>query len=74
MLDLSSRAGVPAAELLRSEAEQLRRDARSAGQRRAATLSVTLMLPLGLCVLPAFMLVGVVPLLISVLSSTLTTF
>ena len=74
VLDLSSRAGVPAAELLRSEAEQLRRDARSAGQRRAATLSVTLMLPLGLCVLPAFMLVGVVPLLISVLSSTLTTF
>ncbi|WP_158251166.1 type II secretion system F family protein [Cryobacterium sp. Y11] len=74
VLDLSTRAGVPAAELLRSEAEQLRRDARSAGQRRAATLSVTLMLPLGLCVLPAFMLVGVVPLLISVLSSTLATF
>ncbi|MDJ0347994.1 hypothetical protein [Cryobacterium sp. PH29-G1] len=74
VLDLSTRAGVPAAELLRSEAEQLRRDARGAGQRRAATLSVTLMLPLGLCVLPAFMLVGVVPLLISVLSSTLTTF
>ncbi|TFD66926.1 hypothetical protein E3T47_06070 [Cryobacterium ruanii] len=73
VLDLSMRAGVPAAELLRSEAEQLRRDARSAGQRRAATLSVTLMLPLGLCVLPAFMLVGVVPLLISVLSSTLVT-
>ncbi|SEN40700.1 hypothetical protein E3O25_04185 [Cryobacterium sp. TMT1-3] len=74
VLALSMRAGVPAAELLRSEAEQLRRDARSAGARRAATLSVTLMLPLGLCVLPAFMLVGVVPLLISVLSSTLTTF
>ncbi|WP_105033471.1 type II secretion system F family protein [Cryobacterium aureum] len=73
VLDLSTRAGVPAAELLRSEAEQVRRDARSAGQRRAATLSVTLMLPLGLCVLPAFMLVGVVPLLLSVLSSTLTT-
>ncbi|MDJ0338166.1 type II secretion system F family protein [Cryobacterium sp. PH31-O1] len=74
VLALSIRAGVPAAELLRSEAEQLRRDARNAGARRAATLSVTLMLPLGLCVLPAFMLVGVVPLLISVLSSTLTTF
>ena len=74
VLSLSIRAGVPAAELLRSEAAQLRRDARSAGQRRAATLSVTLMLPLGLCVLPAFMLVGVVPLLISVLSSTLTMF
>jgi tight adherence protein B len=74
VLDLSGRAGVPAAELLRSEADQLRRDVRSEGQRRAATLSVTLMIPLGVCVLPAFMLVGVAPLLLSVLSSTLTTF
>lgn len=74
VLDLSGRAGVPAAELLRSEADQLRRDARSEGQRRAATLAVTLMIPLGVCVLPAFMLVGVVPLLLTVLSSTLTTF
>ena len=74
VLDLSGRAGVPAAELLRSEADQLRRDARSEGQRKAATLAVTLMIPLGVCVLPAFMLVGVVPLLLTVLSSTLTTF
>lgn len=74
VLHLSGRAGVPAAELLRSEADQLRRDARSEGQRRAATLAVTLMIPLGVCVLPAFMLVGVVPLLLSVLSSTLATF
>ena len=71
VLDLSARAGVPAAELLRSEAEQLRRDARSDGRQRAETLAVTLMLPLGVCVLPAFMLVGVAPLLLSVLSSTL---
>jgi tight adherence protein B len=28
------------------------------------------MMPLGLCVLPAFMLLGVAPLLIAVLSST----
>jgi len=74
VLELSRRAGVPAVELLRSEAEQRRRDARSVAQGRAAALSVTLMLPLGVCVLPAFMLVGVVPLLISVLSSTLATF
>lgn len=74
VLDLSVRAGVPAAELLRAEAEQLRRDARAEGQRRAATLEVTLMIPLGVCVLPAFMLVGVVPLLMTVLSSTLTAF
>lgn len=70
VLSLSRRAGVPAAELLRSEAEEMRRKARSEGQRTAATLAVTLMLPLGLCILPAFMLLGVAPLIISIVSST----
>ena len=70
VLALSRRAGVPAAALLRSEASEARRRARSDGARRAATLSVTLMLPLGLCILPAFMLLGVAPLLIAVISST----
>ncbi|NQX10912.1 type II secretion system F family protein [Microbacteriaceae bacterium VKM Ac-2855] len=71
ILALSSRAGVPAARLLVSEAALARRRARSAGQRAAASLSVTLMLPLGVCVLPAFMLLGVAPMVIAVLSSTL---
>ncbi|MCU1404022.1 MAG: hypothetical protein JWQ43_325 [Glaciihabitans sp.] len=70
VLELSRRAGVPAAELLRSEAEELRRGARAEVAERAASLSVKLMLPLGLCVLPAFMVVGVFPLLISVITST----
>lgn len=74
VLALSRRAGVPAGELLRSEARQTRLRERSAGQQRAARLGVTLMIPLGLCVLPAFMLLGVMPLLISVLSSTLRLF
>jgi tight adherence protein B len=74
VLSLSRRAGVPAAELLRSEAEEVRRAARADGQRAAATLAVTLMMPLGLCILPAFMLLGVAPLLIAIVSSTITTF
>ncbi|AMB59387.1 type II secretion system F family protein [Microterricola viridarii] len=74
VLALSRRAGVPAGELLRSEAGLVRVRARSAGQQRAARLAVTLMIPLGLCVLPAFLLLGVMPLLISVLSSTLRMF
>ncbi|MET1019348.1 MAG: type II secretion system F family protein, partial [Microterricola sp.] len=74
VLALSRRAGVPAVELLRSEAQLARLRSRSAGEQRAARLAVTLMIPLGLCVLPAFMLVGVLPLLISVLSSTLGAF
>ncbi len=72
VFDLSQRAGVPAGALLRSEADRVRREASSEAERKAATLAVTLMLPLGVCVLPAFMLLGVAPLMISVLSSTVT--
>ena len=71
VLRLSARAGVPAALLLRSGADAARRAARSAGERSAATLAVTLMLPLGLCILPAFMLLAVAPLMLSVVSSTI---
>ncbi|MGK9149442.1 type II secretion system F family protein [Plantibacter flavus] len=70
VIALSARAGIPAGELLRSEAEQLRDQARSDGERAAAVLATRLMIPLGVCVLPAFLLVGVAPLLLSVLSST----
>ena len=73
VLALAQRAGVPASELLRSEAEQRRRQARSEGQRGAAALAVRLMIPLGVCVLPAFMLVGVAPLLLAIVSSTVVT-
>ncbi|NYF11639.1 tight adherence protein B [Leifsonia sp. AK011] len=74
VLALSTRAGVPAAELLRAEAEEQRRDARAEAQAAAAALGVRLMLPLGLCVLPAFLVLGVAPLLVAVLSSTVSSF
>lgn len=71
VLDLARRAGVPAAELLRSEADQSRRKVATQAERRASVLAVRLMLPLGLCILPAFMILAVVPLLIAVVSSTI---
>jgi tight adherence protein B len=71
VLDLASRAGVPASDLLRAEADQLRREHLAAVQVRVARLGVTLLLPLGACVLPAFLALGVAPLLISVLSQTM---
>jgi tight adherence protein B len=74
VLDLSRRAGVPAAELLRSQAEEVRREACATAVDAASVLAVRLMLPLGVCILPAFMLLGVAPLLISVISSTVATF
>ncbi|WP_439902910.1 type II secretion system F family protein [Microbacterium azadirachtae] len=70
ILRLSAAAGVPAVELLRAEADRARRDARTAGRRGAALLSSRLLLPLGACTLPAFMLLGVAPLILSVLSTT----
>jgi tight adherence protein B len=73
-LALSRAAGVPAVELLRSSADEARRDARAAAQAAAARLGVLLMLPLGACILPAFFAVGVVPLLATVLTSTVGSF
>lgn len=70
VLALSRAAGVPAVELLRAAAAQDRHDARIAGRLRAARLSSRLLIPLGVCTLPAFLLLGVAPLLLSVLAST----
>jgi len=74
VLQLSHEAGVPAAELLRAEADELRRAADADARAGAAALSVQLMLPLGLCVLPAFMVLGVLPLMVAVISSTVAGF
>jgi tight adherence protein B len=71
VIALAERAGAPVAELLRAEAFRARRIARADGAARAAALGARLMLPLGACVLPAFVLLGVVPLLVSVVSGTL---
>ena len=70
VLMLAQRAGVGAVELLRAEADQVRRDARSDAQQASAALGVRLMAPLAVCVLPAFMLLSVAPLVMSILSST----
>jgi tight adherence protein B len=72
VLELSRRAGVGAVELLHAEADQARRDARSAAQLASAALGVRLMLPLAVCVLPAFMVLSVAPLVLSILSSTVS--
>lgn len=70
VLELSRAAGVPAVELLRASAAQDRHAARVHGRLRAARLSTRLLIPLGVCTLPAFLLLGVAPMLLSVLAST----
>lgn len=70
ILTLSQTAGVPAAELLRASAALARHRARTDGRLRAARLSSRLLVPLGVCTLPAFLLLGVAPMLLGILTST----
>lgn len=70
VLELSRAAGVPAVDLLRASAAAERQRARTDARIRAARLSSGLLLPLGVCTLPAFFLLGVAPMVLSVLLST----
>ena len=63
--------GVPPGSLLRSAAEAARRDRDALAAEAAARLGVRLVVPLGLCHLPAFVLVGLVPVLGSMATTTL---
>jgi len=69
-LDFARTAGVPVAALLRAEAREERRDAQAAARMRIAALGTRLLLPLGLCVLPAFIALGVAPLVLAMIGST----
>ncbi|WP_254359551.1 pilus assembly protein TadB [Microbacterium hominis] len=66
VLDLSRAAGAPAVELLRASAGFSRHRVRAEGKVRAARLSTRLLIPLGVCTLPAFVLLGVIPLFLGV--------
>lgn len=68
-LDLALRAGIPAAELLRADAWASRHRARTDGREAAARLSTRLLLPLGICTLPAFLLLAVAPIVLGLLRS-----
>ncbi len=70
LVRLSRAAGAPLGELARAEAAEARNRARAEAREGAERLAVRLMLPLGACILPAFLLLGVVPMLIGLLSST----
>ncbi|MFC8731419.1 type II secretion system F family protein [Luteimicrobium sp. NPDC057192] len=57
--------GAPPEPALRAATDQLRRDRAERSATAAGRLGVRLVLPLGLCYLPAFVLVGLVPVLVS---------
>lgn len=59
--------GAPTAALLRSTAASLRRNRKRRAEQRAAELGTRLVLPLGLCQLPSFICLGVIPLVLALL-------
>ncbi|WP_311209582.1 MULTISPECIES: type II secretion system F family protein [unclassified Aeromicrobium] len=64
----AEQSGSPVAAVLAAAAADLRRDRASQARERARAVGVRTAAPLGLCFLPAFFLVGIVPTLIGVAS------
>lgn len=60
-------SGAPAAALLRSTAAATRKRGVREAEARGAEFGIKLVIPLGLCALPAFIALGVVPVVISLM-------
>lgn len=67
-LGFAAATGVPSSAILYAQAARLRREQFRAAERRAAALGVKLVVPLGLCSLPAFVCLGIVPVLLALMS------
>lgn len=66
-LGFAALTGAPSSAILYAQAARLRRERFRAAEKRAAALGVRLVVPLGLCSLPAFICLGVVPVLLAML-------
>lgn len=67
---LAEASGADLAPVLRSAARDARRGQARAAQERAARLGVTLVVPTGVTLLPAFVVLGIVPTVMSLLGGT----
>jgi hypothetical protein len=68
-LGFAAMTGAPSSAILYAQAARLRRERFRAAEKRAAALGVKLVIPLGLCSLPAFICLGVVPVLLALVPS-----
>ncbi len=68
-LAFAALTGAPSSAILYAQAARLRREQFRMAEKRAAALGVKLVIPLGLCSLPAFICLGVVPVLLAMLPS-----
>lgn len=62
-------SGAPVVVAVERLAEELARAARTETEERARSVGVKAAVPLGLCLLPAFLLIGVVPLVVALLAT-----
>jgi pilus assembly protein TadC len=67
-VDFAARSGAPLAPLLAEAARTVRRVRREAAVRAAGRLSASLVLPLGLAALPGFLLLGVAPVVVRLMT------
>ena len=67
LTQLSRRVGIPLRALAKAEASWLRSRAKADATDRAAALSVKILFPLGALVLPAFVLIAVIPVVFALL-------
>ena len=68
--ELSRTTGAALTQIILSSADRVREDLRFQISNRIARLSVKLMIPLGVAVLPAFILLSIVPIALSLLSNS----
>jgi pilus assembly protein TadC len=66
-LSFAALTGAPSSAILYAQAARMRRERFRTAERRAAALGVKLVVPLGLCSLPAFVCLGVLPVLLAML-------
>lgn len=67
-LGRAARTGTPVAAVVERLADDLAQAARAASEERARAVGVRAAVPLGVCLLPSFLLLGVVPLVVSLIS------
>jgi len=70
----AAEGGAPVAQAVSRLAAEARADARSRGEQAARRVGVLAVAPLGLCFLPAFVLIGVVPVIIGLAQPLLSSF
>lgn len=68
VLEIGRNTGAPVRALLISEAQTLRATSLAQLERSAERLGVKVLLPLGLCILPAFIMIGVIPVMMSMMT------